>query len=394
MLSNRAKSITPSLTLGISTKVKAMKKAGEKIVNLSIGEPDFFTPEVAKNGGIEAIKANQTKYDAASGLLDLKQAIADKLKNENNIDYAPEQIVISSGAKYSLTNTMLSILNPDDEVLIPVPYWLSYPEIVKLTGAVPVFVETKAENNFKLSLDELKAAITPKTKAIIINNPSNPTGAVYTKAELTELCTELANNNIYIIADEIYERITYTDFTSVAEISENVKKHCIIVNGMSKSLSMTGWRVGYTACETEIAKAMGAIQGHLVSHPSTISQYAALAGLKNAQSDIEMMRKTYQKRRDFVTGELDKVDGISYIKPDGAFYVFISMAALRDKLAFEDSLSVTIAEQLLADYKIAVVPGVAFGKDDYIRISYAASDDDLKIGLAAIATYFKKNYEQ
>ncbi len=394
MLSNRAKSITPSLTLGISTKVKAMKKEGKKIINLSIGEPDFFTPEVAKEGGIEAIKANQTKYDAASGMLELKQAIAEKLKTENNIEYQAEQIVISSGAKYSLTNTMLAILNPGDEVIIPSPYWLSYPEIVKLTGGVPVFVKTKAENNFKLTVDELKQAITAKTKAIIINNPSNPIGIVYSKEELKVLADELIKNDIYIIADEIYERICYADFTSVAELSPEIKAKTIIVNGMSKSLSMTGWRVGYTACETKIAKAMGAIQGHLVSHPSTISQHAALAGLKEGAEDIAAMKKAYQARRDLMTENLDKINGLTYIKPEGAFYIFVCIGALRDTLEFTDSLSLTVADKLLTDYQLAVVPGVAFGDDDYIRLSYVSSDDDLKAGLSALKTFFENNYDK
>ncbi len=392
MLSERAKAITPSLTLGISTQVKEMKKAGEKIINLSIGEPDFLTPESAKNGGIEAIKNNQTKYDAASGLLELKKAISRKLKSDNQVAYQPEQIVISSGAKYALTNTLMTILNPGDEVLIPVPYWLSYPEIVKLVGGKVRFVATRAENNFKMTAAELENAVSDRTKAIIICNPSNPTGAVYTKEELTALTEMVLKYNLYIVADEIYEQICYEEFTSVAAISEEVKQRTVLINGVSKSLSMTGWRVGYAAAEVPIAKAMGAIQGHLVSHPSTISQYAALAGLEKAGEDIAEMRATYQKRRDIITAELDKIEGLSYIKPDGAFYIFVDIGALKHKIVYEHSFSVKVAEELLNRYKLAVVPGMAFGKDDFIRLSYAASEADIKAGLQVLKTYFEENY--
>ncbi len=387
MLSNKVQSLTPSLTLGISSKAKQMKKDGIAVINLSIGEPDFFTPEAVKAAGIAAINNNYTKYDAAVGVIDLRQAICDKLHSENNLSYTPDQIVVSSGAKYSLTNTLLTIANSGDEVIIPAPYWLSYPEIVKLTGAIPRFVETDFTNNFKMTVDQLKAAINDKTKAVIINNPSNPTGAVYQKEELLALANVCVENDIYIIADEIYERICYLDnFTSIASLSEAIKEKTILVNGMSKSLSMTGWRLGYTATTKEIAKAMGAIQGHLVSHPCTISQHAAIEGLKSCADDIANMKRIYQTRRDEATKIISAIDGLSVVQPDGAFYIFINVGAYREK-ANAESLSLKICDDMLEKQHVALVPGIAFGNDDFIRLSYAAKLEDIKEGLNRLKQY-------
>ncbi len=387
MLSNRVQSLTPSLTLGISSKAKQMKKDGIAVINLSIGEPDFFTPEAVKTAGIDAINNNYTKYDAAVGIIDLRQAICDKLNGENQLSYSPDQIVVSSGAKYSLTNTLLTITNPGDEVIIPAPYWLSYPEMVKLTGGVARFVNTDFANNFKMTAEQLKAAINDKTKAVIINNPSNPTGAVYTKDELLALANICLENDIYIIADEIYERICYLDsFTSIASLSEAIKEKTILVNGMSKSLSMTGWRLGYTATTKEIAKAMGAIQGHLVSHPCTISQHAAIEGLKSCTDDIANMKRIYQTRRDEAAKIICAIDGLSVVQPDGAFYIFINVGAYRDKVTAE-SLSLKICDDMLEKQHVALVPGIAFGNDNFIRLSYAAKLEDIKEGLARLKQY-------
>ncbi len=387
MLSRRVQSLTPSLTLGISSKAKALKKSGVEVINLSIGEPDFFTPETVKQAGIKAIENNLTKYDAAAGAIDLRAAICQKLARENQLTYAPEQIVVSSGAKYSLTNTLLTITNPGDEVIIPVPYWLSYPEIVRLNGAVPHFVETSFDNNFKLKADELKAAVNDKSKAVIINNPSNPTGAVYTERELREIAEVCLENDIYIIADEIYERICYLDtFTSMASLSEEIKQQTIVVNGMSKSLSMTGWRLGYTATTAEIAKAMSAIQGHLVSHPCTISQYAAIAGLQSCADDIAQMKAVYQKRRDRAVELIAETPDLSIVQPDGAFYIFINVGQYRDKIDGE-SLSLRICNEMLDEHSVALVPGIAFGDDSFIRMSYAAKLEDIEEGLLRLKRY-------
>ncbi len=387
MLSERVKNITPSMTLGISTKVKELKRQGVDVLNLSIGEPDFPTPDGAKQYAISAIQENKTKYDAESGYLELRQAICEKLLVENGIEYAPEDIVVSSGAKHSITNTLMAIVNPGDEVLVPIPYWVSYPEMVKLVGATPVFVTTEFSNNFKLQPHELIAAITDKTKAIFITNPSNPTGAVYNKEELIALANICVEKGIFIIADEIYERVCYLDtFTSIASLSEAIKEITITVNGMSKSVSMTGWRIGYTASRRDIAKGMGSIQGHLVSHPSTISQYAALGGLKECTNDMAQMKSVYHKRKDLAVQWVEAIPGLSVVKPDGAFYVFINIGVLRSKIK-EESLSLAVTSALLDNYKVAFVPGIAFGHDDFIRMSYATDLETIKEGIERLKQY-------
>lgn len=387
MLSHRAKEMTPSVTLEISTRVKALKEKGATILDLSIGEPDFFTPDPAKNMAIEAINTNQTKYGAASGLLALRQAICNKLLLENKVSYAPEQIVVTSGAKHAITNTLMALIDPGDEVIVPVPYWVSYPEMVKLTGGVPVFVKTQYDNDFKLTKEELQAAVTSKTKAIFITNPSNPTGAVYKKEELLEICTFCAENNIYILADEIYERICYLDsFTSVASLSDAIKEMTITINGMSKSVSMTGWRIGYTASPLKLATAMASIQGHLVSHPSTISQHAALGGLSHCSEEIHQMKQVYQTRRDKVIAWMGTIDGLSLVKPQGAFYVFINISTLREQLQVKH-LSVEVCKRLLDAYHVALVPGLAFGHDDFIRLSYATDLETIEEAIKRLGAF-------
>lgn len=386
MLSEKAKHLTPSLTLGISTKVKELKTQGLSILDLSIGEPDFMTPQAAKNGGIYAIEHNKTKYDAAMGNLELRKAIVTKLKNENNLEYAPEDIVVTSGAKHAITNALMAITNPGDEVLVPVPYWVSYPEMVKLTGCTPVFVETTVSNSFKLTLGDLKAAITSKTKAIFLTNPSNPTGVVYTKEELEPLVAYLVSQNIMILADEIYERICYLDtYTSVATLSKEAKDMTITINGTAKSLAMTGWRIGYTASTPEIAKAMGSIQGHLVSHPSTISQYAALEAMKHCEPEIQEMVKVYRSRRDRALELISDIPELSVVRPDGAFYVFINISSLSGKLPGE-SLSMALCDELLVKHQVAFVPGIAFGNDHFIRMSYATDLATIEEALSRLKT--------
>ncbi|WP_430884536.1 pyridoxal phosphate-dependent aminotransferase [Fusibacter sp. JL216-2] len=388
MLSKKMFAISPSVTIGISTKVAELRRRGEDIISLSIGEPDFMTPDGAKDAAVKAIEANKTKYDAAAGLIELRQAICKKLKEENDLEYNINEIVVSSGAKHAITNTLTALLDHGDDVLIPKPYWTSYPEMVKLCGGNPVFVETQKKNNFKLSVEDLRAAHTEKTKIIFITNPSNPSGAVYTKEELLPVVNYCIENNIYIIADEIYERICYLDqFTSIASLSEEARKMTIVINGLSKSAAMTGWRLGYTASQPEIAKAIGTIQGHLVSHPSTITQWAALGALTECQSDMDKMVKTYKTRRDEALKRFEAIDGVSLVQPDGAFYLFADMSIIKDKLEFSDSFSVEICNRLLEDYKLAVVPGIAFGLDDYIRLSYAADINDVREGISRIQKF-------
>ena len=382
MLSNRLGNITPSYTIGISTKVAELNAKGKNIIDLSIGEPDFYIPEKAKQYGIDSLNDNLTKYNMVPGLKILREEICKKLSIENNCSFSIDEIVVSSGAKHSITNTLLALTNPGDEILVPKPYWVSYPEMIKLVNAVPVFIDTDKANDFKLTRDVLEKYITPKTKMLFLNNPSNPTGAIYTKEELIDIANVCLENNIYILADEIYERIHYNDnFTSISSLGEDIKNISIIVNGFSKSAAMTGLRIGYTASSKEIAKALSTIQGHLVSHPSLTAQYIAYGALKECSKDIDDMVNTYKYRRDLFIYKLDKINNLGYVTPDGAFYIFIDLSLYKDKLDFEDSFSIEFCNQLLDKYEVAAVPGIAFGLDDYIRISYACSEEKFLTGI-------------
>lgn len=388
MLSKKLDHITPSYTIEISTKVSELRSQGIDIINLSIGEPDFFTPEQAKDRGVEAIRNNKTKYDAAAGLKDLRMAICDKLKEENNICYELDEIVVSSGAKHSITNTLMAILDSGDEVIIPKPFWVSYSEMVKMVGGVPVYIETRKDNDFKLTSDELKDAISPKTKLLLINNPSNPTGAIYTKDELTSIVNVALDNNIFILSDEIYERIRYTDkFTSIAALSDEAKEITITINGLSKSAAMTGWRVGYSASSKRIAKAISTIQGHLVSHPSTISQWAAYGALTSCADDMAKMVDIYTKRRDKAVSLLSSINGLSFINPKGAFYIFLDISSFKDNFNYKGSYSVEFCKRFLEDYNVAIVPGIAFGIDDYVRIVYCADINDVEEGIGRLKKF-------
>lgn len=382
MLSNRLGNITPSYTIGISTKVAELNAKGKNIIDLSIGEPDFYIPEKAKQYGIDSLNDNLTKYNMVPGLKILREEICKKLSIENNCSFSIDEIVVSSGAKHSITNTLLALTNPGDEILVPKPYWVSYPEMIKLVNAVPVFIDTDKANDFKLTRDVLEKYITPKTKMLFLNNPSNPTGAIYTKEELIDIANVCLENNIYILADEIYERIHYNDnFTSISSLGDDIKNISIIVNGFSKSAAMTGLRIGYTASSKEVAKAISTIQGHLVSHPSLTAQYIAYGALKECSKDIDDMVNTYKHRRDLVIDKLDKINNLGYVTPDGAFYIFIDLSLYKNKLDFEDSFSIEFCNQLLDKYEVAAVPGIAFGLDDYIRISYACSEEKFLTGI-------------
>lgn len=391
MLSMRLKNITPSVTVAISSKVKEMKANGIDVINLSIGEPDFNVPEKAKEYGKKSLDENKTKYDFVPGILELREEICKKLEKENNISYTADQIVLSSGAKNSITNVILATTDPGDEVLLPLPYWVSYSEIVKVTNAVPVEVKTKKENNFKLTKYELLSAITDKTKLIIITNPSNPTGAVYTKDELLEIANICLEKGIYILADEIYEKIRFNeDFVSIASLSEDIKNITITVNGFAKSAAMTGIRLGYTASNTEIAKGMSAIQSHIISHPSLTAQYIGLGALKECEEDMQHMVDTYKKRCSIITNRLDKIDRIGYVKPSGAFYIFIDLSSVKENFKYKESFSVEFCENFLREEKVALVPGKAFGIDEYVRISYACSEEDFLEGINRLENFIKK----
>lgn len=391
MLSTRLKNITPSVTVAISSKVKEMKAEGIDVISLSIGEPDFNVPEKAKEYGKKSLDENKTKYDFVPGIIELREEICKKLNNENNISYTPDQIVLSSGAKNSITNVILATTDPGDEVLLPLPYWVSYSEIVKVTNAVPVEVKTKKENNFKLTKDELLSAITDKTKLIIITNPSNPTGAVYTRDELLEIANVCVEKGIYILADEIYEKIRFNDdFVSVASLSDEIKDITITVNGFAKSAAMTGIRLGYTASNREIAKGMSAIQSHIISHPSLTAQYIGLGALRECEDDMQYMVDTYKKRCSIITERLNKIDGIGYVKPAGAFYIFVDLSKVKENFEYKDSFSVEFCEQFLQNEKVALVPGKAFGIDEYVRISYACSEKEFLEGVDRLERYIAK----
>ena len=390
MLSKKTQTITPSYTVGISAKVKSLIAQGIDIIDLSIGEPDFNTPLAGKTKAIQAIEADLTKYDLVPGLNDLRALICKKLKDENNVYYTPSDIVVSSGAKNAITNALMATLDPGDEVIIPSPYWTSYPEMVKLCHGIPVIVNTQAKNDFKLTLPEFISKITDKTKLLLINNPSNPTGAVYTKEELEPLIAYCIEHQILILADEIYEKICYDfDFVSIPSLSEQAKAITILVNGFSKSAAMTGWRLGYTASPPEIAKAMATIQGHLVSHPSTISQWAACGALLSGEGEMATMVQTYKMRRDQLLPYLKLMPKLDFILPQGAFYLFINISAYKEYYKNYESMSGTFCEQLLTSQFVAVVPGIAFGNDNYIRISYATSIDKVIEGLSRINIFLE-----
>lgn len=391
MLSNRLKNITPSYTIGISKRVAEMKADGIRIIDMSIGEPAFDIPKASKAKGISAFESGYTHYDLVPGLLPLRKAIAEKLANENGVHYDASEIVVSSGAKQAITNALLAALNPGDEVIIPAPYWTSYPEMVKLCGGAPVIVQTDASSDYKITEAHLKAHFTSKTKMLILNNPSNPTGNIYTRDELLSIADFCVQNRIWILSDEIYESLVYdTEFVSVASLSEQAKSIVFLVNGLSKSAAMTGLRIGYTAAPAPVAKYLSVIQGHLVSHPSTVSQWAAVGALTEGQDEMKERRDVYKKRRDIIYDKLCTIKGLSVQKPEGAFYFFLDMSPYKQKFPFSEHYSVELCDTLLNQEHIAAVPGIAFGKDDFIRLSYAGDLNDMLEGLDILKVFLEK----
>ncbi|MCM8710646.1 pyridoxal phosphate-dependent aminotransferase [Clostridium sp. SYSU_GA19001] len=386
IFSKKAEQISPSITLSIDAKAKAMKAQGIDVIGFGAGEPDFNTPINIQQAAIDAIKNGFTKYTAASGIKELKDAIINKFKIDNNLIYSSSQIIVSTGAKQCLSNAFQSILNPGDEVIIPIPYWVSYPELVKLSDGVPVFVETDEKNFFKYTIESLQRVLTNKSKVLLLNSPSNPTGTVYSKEELHALAEFARENDLIIISDEIYEKLIYGEekHISIASISEDAYNRTIVINGVSKSYAMTGWRIGYAACGNEkIAKLMSNIQSHTTSNPNSIAQYAAVEALTGPQDTIEYMIKEFKSRRDYMVDRINSMKYISCIKPSGAFYVMINITDLLDKKVdgniIENSLN--FSSILLEKEKVAVVPGSAFGVDNYIRLSYATSIKNIEIGL-------------
>lgn len=394
VLSQKGLSISPSSTLAIDAKAKKMKAEGIDIIGFGAGEPDFDTPDHIKAAAIKAINDGFTKYTPASGTLELKQAICNKLKRDNGLDYKPANIVISNGAKHSLVNAFQAILNPGDEVIIPAPFWVSYPEMVKLADGVPVILNSTEEEGFKFTISKLEKAITPKTRAIVINSPSNPTGMVYSEEELRAVSDLAVSKGIFVVSDEIYEKLIYDGFkhVSIASFNDKIKNLTIIVNGVSKSYSMTGWRVGYTASNEKIASIMGNVQSHATSNPNSIAQKAAQAGLEGPEDFMKVMAAEFVKRRDYMVEKINSIEGLSCIKPNGAFYVMMNISKLIGKEI--DGVKINgsddFANLLLEKANVALVPGSGFGTDIHVRLSYATSMENIKEGLNRIEKFLNK----
>ena len=379
-LSTRTENIAASLTVAIDTLAKQMIAEGKDVVSLGAGEPDFPTPEPIRAAACKAINKGKTRYTAPVGILEVRSAVCDKLKRDNALEYAPEQIIMTSGAKHAVFNALAALINPGDEVIIPAPYWVTYPELVKWLGGTPVFVPAGIENDFKITAEQLQGAITSKTKAILINNPCNPTGSVYTRNELAALAKVIVEKDIYCISDEVYEYFVYKDnFVSIASF-DGMSERTIVINGFSKSHCMTGWRVGYDAAPAPIAKIIGKIQGQATHHPSNIAQYAALGALQMGMGEVEKMREAFRKRRDFMVSQATRILGQTVAAPAGAFYLFAPVAKYYGKktpAGTTVSGSIDFCKYLLETQGLAIVPGAAFGDDTCVRFSYAASDETL-----------------
>lgn len=394
-ISQKAKGVSPSPTLSLDAKYKQMKKQGIPVVGFGAGEPDFDTPDNVKAAAIKAIKDGFTKYTPASGTIELKKAICEKINRDSGIEYGIENIVVSNGGKHCLTNIFMAICEDGDEVIIPVPFWVSYPEMVKMAGGVPVFMDTTEDTNFKFKPEDLKKYITPKTRALVLNTPSNPTGMIYTKDELQRIAKIAVENNIYVVFDEIYEKLVYEgEHVNIASFGEDIKNLTIVVNGMAKAYAMTGWRIGYTASNAELAKAMSNIQSHATSNPNSIAQAASVEALLGDQSSVSAMREEYIRRRDYMVERINSIEGISCIKPNGAFYVFMNVRALLGRELYGKTFST--ASELCADILdralVALVPSEGFGIDGYVRLSYATSMETIKEGMDRIEKYINEEY--
>ena len=383
-LSERATSLTPSLTLAIDGKAKSMLASGQDICGFGAGEPDFDTPEHIKAAAVAALGAGFTKYTPSSGTPELRQALADKFKQDNGLNYKASQVIVSNGAKHSCFNAIMATCQEGDEVLIPSPYWLSYPEMVRLAGAEPVFVQTKEENGWKMTAEDFENAMSPRTKMVIVNSPGNPTGAVYTREELEGIAAVATEEEILILSDEIYEKLVYDDVEhiSIGSLSPEAHDLTITVNGFSKAYAMTGWRLGYLGAPEAIARAVDSLQSHSTSNPCSFAQKGALAALQGNQQVVAEMRGEFNVRRDYMYDRLTKIHNVTVVKPEGAFYMLVNIG----KLGLS---STNFSDRLLSKAGVAVVPGVAFGDDRTIRLSYATSLDIIKRGLDKFEDFCK-----
>lgn len=383
-ISKKASSVEASPTLAIDAKFKNMKAEGIDAVGFGTGEPDFDTPDYIKQAAIEALNNGMTKYTPASGTLAVKKAVCNKLKRENNLDYDVSNIVVSNGAKHSLTNIFTAILNPGDEVIVPAPYWVSYPQMVMLADGKPIILQTTEENDFKFTPDDLKAVMTEKTKAIILCSPSNPTGSVYSVDELKAIADFCVENKLIVIADEVYEHLIYDGETvSIASLNDDIKKQTITVNACSKTYAMTGWRIGYTACEAPLAKAMANVQSHATSNPNSIAQAAACAALNGPLDSVMEMKAEFLKRRNYMYERINAIDGLSCRMPKGAFYIMMNISKVKGRKIYGQTINTSddFCNLLLEKELVALVPGSGFGADDFIRWSYATSMESIEKGM-------------
>jgi len=389
-VSKKAAAIAPSVTLEISAKAKAMKASGKSIIAFTAGEPDFNTPAYIIESAKNALDKGYTKYTPTSGIPELKSAIVKKFSDENGLSYKENQIVVSCGAKSSLFHALYAVIDDGDEVIIPAPYWITYTEQVSLCGGKSVIVETVFSTGYKMTASMLENAVTEKTKCLIINSPCNPTGVVYSEKELNALAEVCEKRGLYVISDEIYEKLIFdgNKHYSIACASEYMKEHTVVINGVSKTYSMTGWRIGYMAAPLDIAKAVSNVQGHTTSNANSIAQYASVTALGGGKDFIDSMRTEFYERRKLLTGELDEIGELTYIKPEGAFYVFVNITKLIGKSFNGNKISGSVSfSDLLLGCGVAVIPGLAFGADDCIRLSYTVSKNDIKEGLTRIKSF-------
>ncbi len=386
--SKRIQSIRPSMTLAVDAKARELKANGVDVIGFGAGEPDFNTPDIIKRAGVEAIEQNETHYTPAGGTVALKQAIIDKLKRDNDLDYEKNQILVSCGAKHSFFNLAQVLWEEGDEIIVPAPYWVSYPDIIRYAGALPVIIDTLGENQFKITPDQIQSAVTPNTRAIILNSPSNPTGSAYTKKELEAIAECALRNGLLVVSDEIYEKIVFDGFeqSSICSLGKEVQDNCVLINGVSKSYAMTGWRVGYLAANAEIIKQTVKLQGQSTSNPTSVSQVASIAALNKGEADVQRMVIEFQKRRNTLVDSLLSIPGVECYKPVGSFYTFPDFSAFYGKTFKGKKMegSIQLAEFLLAEGKVAMVPGIAFGADKNLRMAFASSMDTIKQGVDRI----------
>ena len=392
--SRKAKNINPSITLAITAKAKALKAEGVDVVSFGAGEPDFNTPKNIIDAAIRAMEEGKTKYTPTAGIIELREAICNKLEKDNNLKYNPNQIIVSTGAKQCLADVFMAILNPGDEVIVHTPYWVSYPELIKLADGTPVFVEANEKAGYKYTIEDLEKVVTDKTKALVLNSPNNPTGTIYQKEELEVIAEFAKKHDILIISDEMYEKLIYDGekHISIASLSQDAYERTVVINGVSKAYAMTGWRIGYAAAKEEIIKLMVSVQSHVTSNPNSIAQYASVEALNGPTDELVKMIAEFDNRRKFMVKRIGEMEGLDIIYPKGAFYLMINVSSVYGKAINGKTInsSLDFSAELLEEEKVAVIPGAAFGLDKFIRLSYATSQKDIEEGLNRIENFIKK----